>query len=77
MIATTPDPESASIRRDDERTLDRLMSALPEEHREVLLLREIEEMDYREIATVTNVADRYRDVSTGACASCTQGAMVA
>jgi len=56
MIATTPDPESASIRRDDERTLDRLMSALPEEHREVLLLREIEEMDYREIATVTNVA---------------------
>ncbi len=55
MIATTPDPESASIRRDEQRTLDRLMSALPEEHREVLTLREIEEMDYREIATVTNV----------------------
>jgi RNA polymerase sigma-70 factor (ECF subfamily) len=28
---------------------------LPEEHREVLVLREIEEMDYREIAAVTNV----------------------
>jgi RNA polymerase sigma factor (sigma-70 family) len=55
MIATTPDPESASMRRDEERTLDRLMSGLPEEHREVLVLREIEEMDYREIATVTNV----------------------
>lgn len=55
MIAPTPDPESASIRQDDERTLDRLMSALPEEHREVLVLREIEELDYREIATVTNV----------------------
>jgi RNA polymerase sigma factor (sigma-70 family) len=55
MIATTPDPESALIRRDDERTFDRLMSALPEEHREVLVLREIEDMDYREIATVTNV----------------------
>jgi RNA polymerase sigma factor (sigma-70 family) len=55
MIATTPDPESTSIRRDEERTLDRLMSALPEEHREVLVLRELEEMDYREIATVTNV----------------------
>jgi RNA polymerase sigma factor (sigma-70 family) len=55
MIATTPDPESTSIRRDEERTLDRLMSALPEEHREVLVLREIEEMDYREIASVTNV----------------------
>jgi RNA polymerase sigma-70 factor, ECF subfamily len=55
MIAATPDPESASMRRDEERTLDRLMSGLPEEHREVLVLREIEEMDYREIATVTNV----------------------
>jgi RNA polymerase sigma factor (sigma-70 family) len=55
MIATTSDPESASIRRDDKRTLDRLMSALPEEHREVLVLREIEDMDYREIGTVTNV----------------------
>ena len=55
MIATTPDPESASIRRDEKRTLDRLMSGLPEEHREVLVLRELEEMDYREIAAVTNV----------------------
>src|SRR5450631_2832977 len=55
MIATTADPESASIRRDDKRTLDRLMSALPEEQREVLVLREIEEMDYREIAAVTSV----------------------
>jgi RNA polymerase sigma-70 factor (ECF subfamily) len=55
MIATTPDPESTSIRRDEKRTLDRLMAALPEEQREVLLLREIEELDYREIATITNV----------------------
>ena len=55
LIATTPDPESASIRRDEERTLDRLIAALPEEHREVLMLREIEDMDYREIAAVTNV----------------------
>jgi RNA polymerase sigma factor (sigma-70 family) len=55
MIATTPDPESTSVRRDERRMLHRLMSALPEEHREVLVLREIEEMDYREIATVTNV----------------------
>ncbi len=55
MLATTPDPESTSMRRDEERTLDRLMSALPEEHREILVLREIEEMDYREIAAVINV----------------------
>jgi RNA polymerase sigma factor (sigma-70 family) len=54
-IATTRDPESTSIRRDEERTLERLMSALPAEQREVLALREIEEMDYRQIATITNV----------------------
>jgi RNA polymerase sigma factor (sigma-70 family) len=55
MIATTPDPETAAMRRDEKRTLDWLMRALPEEHREVLVLRELEDMDYREIATVTNV----------------------
>ena len=55
LVATTPDPESTSMRRDEERTLDRLMAALPEEHREVLVLREIEEMDYREIAAVINI----------------------
>src|SRR5882757_1406381 len=55
MIATTPDPESVSIIRDQKRTLDRLLSELPEEHREVLVLREIEDMDYREIAAITNV----------------------
>jgi RNA polymerase sigma factor (sigma-70 family) len=55
MVETTPDPESAAMRRDDERTLDRLISQLPEEHREVLVLREIEDMDYREIAAVTSV----------------------
>src|SRR5271167_4732002 len=46
MIETTLDPESAAMHRDDERTLDRLISALPEEHREVLVLREIEDMNY-------------------------------
>ena len=55
MTATTPDPEHASMCRDEQRTLDRLIAALPEEHRTVLMLREIEEMDYRQIARVTNV----------------------
>jgi len=55
MTATTPDPESASMARDEQRTLERLIAALPEEHRTVLMLREIEEMDYRQIASVTNV----------------------
>src|SRR5882672_7499573 len=49
LIATTPDPESASIRRDEERTLERLIAGLPDDYREVLILREIEDMGYREI----------------------------
>jgi len=55
LIAATPDPESAAIRSDHQRTLEQVMSALPEEHREVLVLREIEDMDYREIAAITGV----------------------
>src|ERR1700679_741513 len=55
MTATTPDPENATIRRDERRTLDRLIAALPEEHRTVLMLREIEERDYRQIAQATTV----------------------
>jgi RNA polymerase sigma-70 factor, ECF subfamily len=54
-IAATADPESAAIERDAQRTLERLIAALPEEHREVLLLREMEDMSYREIAAVTQV----------------------
>jgi RNA polymerase sigma-70 factor (ECF subfamily) len=49
------DPESASVADDERRTLDRLIAALPEEHREVLLLRELEDMSYREIAAVMQV----------------------
>ena len=55
LVAPMPDPESSSMHSDEQRTLDRLFESLPEEHREVLVLREIEEMDYREIATVTNL----------------------
>lgn len=53
--ATLPDPESASIERDERRQLARLIAALPEEQREVLLLRELEDMSYREIAAVAQV----------------------
>jgi len=53
--ASPPDPESASIERDERRTLERLIAALPEEQREVLLLREMEDMSYREIAAVAQV----------------------
>jgi len=55
VIATTPDPESASILRDEERTLEKLIAGLPGDYRDVLLLREVEDMGYREIATIINV----------------------
>jgi len=32
-----------------------LLAALPQEQREILMLREIEELDYREIAAVINI----------------------
>ncbi|HEX4152228.1 MAG TPA: sigma-70 family RNA polymerase sigma factor [Steroidobacteraceae bacterium] len=55
MISQSPGPEVASILRDQARTWDRLIAALPEEQRTVLLLREIEDLDYAQIATVTAV----------------------
>jgi RNA polymerase sigma factor (sigma-70 family) len=55
LVANTPGPEAAAMQRDEQRTLQRLMSTLPEEHREMLILREIEDMDYREIASVTSL----------------------
>ncbi len=55
MTATDPGPEHHSMRCDEQRTLERLMAALPEEHRTVLMLREIEELDYRQIAQITSV----------------------
>jgi RNA polymerase sigma-70 factor (ECF subfamily) len=55
MTASTPGPESLAIRADDQRTLTRLMSMLPEEQREALVLKELEDLSYRDIAAVTQV----------------------
>jgi RNA polymerase sigma factor (sigma-70 family) len=55
LVATELGPESASILHDEERALVALIAALPDDYREVLLLREIEGLEYRQIATVINV----------------------
>ena len=47
--------EAIAMGEDEGRNLARLLAALPEQHREVLVLREIEDMDYRQIAELTNV----------------------
>jgi RNA polymerase sigma-70 factor, ECF subfamily len=53
LVSELPDPESASIQADERRKLDVAIATLPEEYREVLVLREMEDMSYREIATIT------------------------
>lgn len=55
LVADGLEPEGESIRRDEQHTLERLIAALPHDYREVLVLREIEELSYREIAEATQV----------------------
>jgi RNA polymerase sigma-70 factor (ECF subfamily) len=45
-------PESAALRRQDTERMRRLIANLPEPFRETLVLREIEELSYRDIAEV-------------------------
>ena len=52
-IADTPDPESASIHAGERRRLDKVIALLPPEFREVLILREMEDLSYREISQIT------------------------
>lgn len=49
------DPEAALARREGFAGLDRALAALPVELREYLILRELEELSYKEIAHVTGV----------------------
>ncbi len=55
MADTTPGPESEALESDAARNFERLLAALSEEHREVLALRELEELSYREIAAMTSL----------------------
>jgi len=55
LIAEGPDPEGAAIGAEEGRQLSRWLAQLPEEFREVLVLRELEECSYREIAEIMGV----------------------
>ncbi len=48
------DPETALLRQDEAAVLRGLIEALPEPFRETLVLRELEELSYREIAEITS-----------------------
>ena len=53
LVSADADPEHAAMQASDGRQLDMLIAMLPEEFREVLILREMEDLSYREIATAT------------------------
>ena len=55
LEAPENDPEVTAIQAGTRRRLDALIAGLPEEFRAVLILREMEDMSYREIAAVTGV----------------------
>ncbi|HEY4043397.1 MAG TPA: sigma-70 family RNA polymerase sigma factor [Rhodopila sp.] len=50
-----PSAEAMLLDRVDSETLNNLMAQLPAEYREVLVLREIEDLSYKEIAAVTAI----------------------
>lgn len=50
-----PDPEAALQHREGQGVLEAALAALPIELRECLVLRELEQMSYRDIARVTEV----------------------
>lgn len=55
LPADEPDPEGVAISADERRRLNAAIAALPEEFRETLVLREMEELSYKEIAAATSV----------------------
>jgi RNA polymerase sigma-70 factor (ECF subfamily) len=53
LTAPEADPEVRAIQTGTKRRLDAMIAALPQEFREVLVLREMEDLSYHEIAEVT------------------------
>ena len=49
------EPEATLMREEDERLVQKLLGRLPVELRECLVLREIEELSYKEIARIVDV----------------------
>jgi RNA polymerase sigma-70 factor (ECF subfamily) len=53
--ATTPDPEMLRIKLQDEQAVHRALEQLPAEYREILVLREMEGLSYRQLAQVIDL----------------------
>jgi len=52
---TAGDPESLALKAEDSRLLAGALEELPEEYREAIVLRELEELSYKEIAAIAGV----------------------
>ena len=55
LVSGADDPEAALIKTRGERQVRELIAALPVELREPLVLRELEELSYKEIAEITRI----------------------
>ncbi len=53
--APQADPETLLLRDIDHATVRQLMQRLPSAHRKILLMREVEELSYHEIASITGL----------------------
>jgi RNA polymerase sigma-70 factor, ECF subfamily len=54
-VMPADDPESAMLQRDRAAEVNRAVAALPAEFREVIVLRELHDLSYKEIAAVIDV----------------------
>ncbi len=55
LADAAPDPEAVTAHSEDMSQLEQMLNSLPADLRECLVLREIEEMSYRDIARITGV----------------------
>src|SRR5436309_8217384 len=55
LVSPDANPETLAMQASEGRKLNEAVALLPNEFREVLILREMEDMSYREIAEVTSV----------------------
>jgi RNA polymerase sigma-70 factor (ECF subfamily) len=54
-LATPATPEEAAVRASDSRWLRAAIEALPRDYREVIVLRELEELSYKEISAIVDI----------------------
>jgi RNA polymerase sigma-70 factor (ECF subfamily) len=54
-IVAEGDPEAALLRKADQQLVNTMIEALPPQFREVVILRELQELSYQDIAEITSV----------------------